>query len=482
MGVWSRITSYLYFMLRSYKIILAILLSASQIAAQTMSLDSSFAVLENQPNQPYSILPLNDGRYYVGGGSDFSQILGNKIVRVLNDGQIDPTFVSQHFFNSAILSVDTTSNGDVIVGGIMYPYRIVKLNSEGQVDAQFQSNLNSSFDDIVEVVKVQPDGKILVGGQFDYFNFTPVNRLARLNADGTLDESFNVTTGFLYSQVIPTHIECLPDGKILVAKRYDDGSSFPYAGICRLNEDGSIDPTFQSPLNTGSVTALTKLSNGKYLLGGFQMHIGNLEEFDLHLVRIDANGIPDTAFQFQSDALSHNIDYVKGLYEMDENNVVMVYSSTSNYRIKPILVNDVGGFDTTLISVEGFDNDVFCSAIDFDGKILVGGSYYYFDTTLRLGVTRFIYDGSSTGITEVSSGKRINVFPNPTDGQLYFDFGTADPKAIKADLVDALGNRVSIVELGNSSPLDVSELVSGIYCLVPIASSEVFAPITFIKK
>src|SRR6187399_2964193 len=47
-----------------------------------------------------------------------------------------------------------------------------------------------------QISVVQPDGKILVGGYFEFVNGVPLRGIARLNSDGTRDTSFNpVGTG-----------------------------------------------------------------------------------------------------------------------------------------------------------------------------------------------------------------------------------------------------------------------------------------------
>ena len=66
-------------------------------------------------------------------------------------------------------------------------------------------------------MRVQSDGKILVGGSFVNFNGINLNRLTRLNADGTIDGSFNAGTGAA-SNV--NAIEIQPDGKILVGGNF----------------------------------------------------------------------------------------------------------------------------------------------------------------------------------------------------------------------------------------------------------------------
>src|ERR1700680_4173948 len=51
----------------------------------------------------------------------------------------------------------------------------------------FDPNANGT----IRVVVVQPDGKILIGGDFTSVRGTPRNRIARLNPDGTLDAAFD---------------------------------------------------------------------------------------------------------------------------------------------------------------------------------------------------------------------------------------------------------------------------------------------------
>jgi hypothetical protein len=42
----------------------------------------------------------------------------------------------------------------------------------------------------VDVLAVQPDGKVLLGGDFFQINGQSRNHMARLNADGSLDPNF----------------------------------------------------------------------------------------------------------------------------------------------------------------------------------------------------------------------------------------------------------------------------------------------------
>jgi len=70
---------------------------------------------------------------------------------------------------------------------------------------------------------IQSDGKIIIAGDFTSYNGTSINRIARLNADGTLDATFNVGTGansYVYTSSIQN------DGKVIV---WDVVKNTPFA-------------------------------------------------------------------------------------------------------------------------------------------------------------------------------------------------------------------------------------------------------------
>jgi len=69
--------------------------------------------------------------------------------------------------------------------------RIVRLNADGTLDTTFTTGTGAS--NIVLSVMVQANGQIFVGGSFTTWNGVAVNGIARLNADGTSDPSFTTT-------------------------------------------------------------------------------------------------------------------------------------------------------------------------------------------------------------------------------------------------------------------------------------------------
>jgi uncharacterized delta-60 repeat protein len=88
---------------------------------------------------------------------------------------------------------------------------------------------------------LQPDGKILLGGAFTSFNGVTANRLIRLNNDGSIDATFNTqiaaSSGIVYSLALQSN------GSIIVA-----GSFTKYNGVTnrvvRLLPSGTVDTDF----------------------------------------------------------------------------------------------------------------------------------------------------------------------------------------------------------------------------------------------
>ncbi|MEO6033956.1 MAG: protein kinase, partial [Verrucomicrobiota bacterium] len=61
-------------------------------------------------------------------------------------------------------------------------------DGSASLDPAFQTR--KAIDDFIRCVAVQPDGKILIGGGFETVDTLESKRVARLNADGTLDKNF----------------------------------------------------------------------------------------------------------------------------------------------------------------------------------------------------------------------------------------------------------------------------------------------------
>jgi uncharacterized delta-60 repeat protein len=113
---------------------------------------------------------------------------------------------------------------------------------------------------------VQSDGKILIGGDFTFYDGTGRNRIARLDAGGSLDASFNPGTG---ASDYLNSIAAQSNGRILIGGHFTSYNGTGRNRIARLNANGTLDTS----LNPGTgandrVLSIAVLSDGRILIGG----------------------------------------------------------------------------------------------------------------------------------------------------------------------------------------------------------------------
>src|SRR5262249_41627014 len=148
-------------------------------------------------------------------------------------------------------------DGKMLVGGDFNGVRsaIARLNTNDDLDTEFQ-NAIPELAGGVESIAVQPDNRAVIVGGFSMVQGASRNGIARLNADGTLDNAFqNGTSG------ADNMVECValqPDGKLLIGGYFSSVNGIPRKGMARLNADGALDGGFQASIlstynNTGPI-------------------------------------------------------------------------------------------------------------------------------------------------------------------------------------------------------------------------------------
>jgi uncharacterized delta-60 repeat protein len=195
-------------------------------------------------------------------------------------------------FNPAIglrtFCVALLEDGKALIAGPAGETRlnhIVRLNADGTVDNTFTSSANL----IVRTLAIQPDGKILVGGSFASLGGERRDNIGRLHADGSLDTSFNpgIQGDGVSSFVIQS------DGKILVGGLFNMVAGHYRDDLARLNADGTLDTSF-NPGTDGYVYALGMQADGRVLVGGrFGTVAGQTRN---NIARLNLDGSLDTSF------------------------------------------------------------------------------------------------------------------------------------------------------------------------------------------
>jgi uncharacterized delta-60 repeat protein len=225
----------------------------------------------------------------------------NHIARLDSDGSLDPGFDPGDGPNGAVLAIAVQTDSKVIIGGsftavdsIPRGY-VARLNADGSLDTSFLNGL-AGADGAVHAVALQPDGKVLIGGEFIVVNTTMRRRVARLNSDGSLDTTFDPGTG-ASDQVRAVAVQ--PNGKILVGGAFTGFGSSSSDHIVRLNTDGSVDATFDSGAGANNwVRAIEVQDDGKVLIGGTFTVISGTSR--AYIARLNVDGSPDITFGITS--------------------------------------------------------------------------------------------------------------------------------------------------------------------------------------
>jgi uncharacterized delta-60 repeat protein len=124
----------------------------------------------------------------------------------------------------------------------------------------------------VTSLAVQGDGKIVIGGSFTTVNGVARKNLARLNADSSLDTSFDPGSGpFL----IVHSVAVQGDGKVLIGGLFTTVNGISRSRVARLNADGSVDAGFDPGVTIDNrVNVLAPAAGGKVYIGGSFTAIG----------------------------------------------------------------------------------------------------------------------------------------------------------------------------------------------------------------
>ena len=190
------------------------------------------------------------------------------------DGQLDTTFGASSGANGVVSASLTQPDGKVVVAGNFTTLSgqpssgVVRFDRDGTFDAGFIQVRPDTTTGAPHVLALQPDGKLLVGGSLTRFNGTNCDRLIRLNADGTVDPTFGVSScdGDIDAIAVQS------DGKIVVGGKFTriGTSAGPEArALCaRLLPDGSLDRSFRSTGTLSEVLTVAVDATGRVLTGG----------------------------------------------------------------------------------------------------------------------------------------------------------------------------------------------------------------------
>ena len=189
------------------------------------------------------------GHYTVVLSNQYGCVLSAIALLTVNGATLDVSFnpVAGGVSYPAVLSLAVQADGKILVGGCFHHAGRADAQPHWPAECRWHAGQHlqsgGGVNSYVYSLAVQADGKILVGGSFTTLGGQTRNHLGRLNADGTLDSTFNPGASGL-SCVYSLAVQA--DGKILVGGNFTTlgGQTRNYIG--RLNADGTLDSDLQS--------------------------------------------------------------------------------------------------------------------------------------------------------------------------------------------------------------------------------------------
>ncbi len=352
--------------------------------------------------QVHSVLVQPDGRVLVGGGFSISN--GAKrdgIMRLDFNGKLDAGFTPRVTQQGGFWQVNALAlqGAKILVGGRFDSVNgfsrngLARLNADGTLDASFNPKLGP-FPEI-SVVLVQPDKKILIGGTFSIFDGNRFfSGFARLASDGSPDATFDTSAwhgSFVQSAALQS------DGKVLVGGWFPSGSDAA-TNLVRLNKDGSLDAGYSPTFNLfGTVLGISLQSDGKAVILGEFNNVSGLTRYGC--ARLNHDGSVDKGFEIRdagADRFSLGGRLQSVAIQADQKILLggMFSGTGTGWRSCLARFRADGTPDPSFTLAEAQSGDLGALAVQADGKILIGGGFASYDGLPRRGIVRL--NGSAT--------------------------------------------------------------------------------------
>jgi uncharacterized delta-60 repeat protein len=361
------------------------------------------------------IVPVNDGSgdvFAAGSFTTYTDVVSNRLIRLHADGTVAQAFPNG--FNDVVMLLLSARDGS----GAMYALGaftqfngqptagFIRLNRDGTRDTNFQL---ASMDQRPSAMAPIPDGSgaVYIGGTFTTYGGTPIRHLARLRANGSLDQGFNPAEGFIGISdgeggvnnllgIARMAVEEIGTRRLYVQGLFGSYRGTPVPGFLRILLSGEIDPTFvtgsfpgASPFAPNPETLLPTM-DGKIYVGGRA----------LGLVRVNENGSIDSGFappQMSTTMVASAGDSTGDIYvsEFSKFRRLRPDGSPAPTFQEPAINNQV----TTVVPVGDGSADVYAGGLF---TAYAGNGVNHF--------TRVRNDGTLANQTVRGSGFSYNVF------------------------------------------------------------------------
>jgi len=413
--------------------VMVVLGFATLLHAQPGSLDITFNPGSGADGQIYCMALETNGQIVIGGNfTHYNGASQNNIARLNADGSLDSSFypgVGPLSYGGFPIfdTMAVQPNGEIFSGGWYATLNGLLWNQpalfrlDGSVDTSFNTsapNGSGVYAGHVYAIALQANGKVLVGGDFSVFSSNGIaisrNCLARLNTDGTLDDTFNPGTGANSSVRV---VGLQSNGQIIVGGNFTSVNNSNQNYLARLNIDGSVDGSFNASIQDGNVQCLFVTPQNKIMIGG---HFTSINGYSRnYIARLNADGSVDTGF---NPRLGANTDVTS--VAVQTNGEVIISGSFTTFNSTSIAgglarLNTTGTLDATFNPGTGPNVNGVTVASQPDGKTLIAGNFTSFNGTNINRIARLNSDTSSTTLNLLNAQNYFGTYLQGTVSNTY---------------------------------------------------------------
>jgi uncharacterized delta-60 repeat protein len=338
------------------------------------------------------------------------------------DGNLDPGFDSSLEANQLIHVLMRQPDGRILVAGAFTEIGgkvrdgIARLFANGELDESFDPGTTPEYDPGLRVgqpvlsLALQSDGRILAGGNFSGMGGRSRPHVLRLEPDGRLDEAFGVELlpRFQGGAVRVNAVAVQPEDRIAIGGWFERVNGITSPQAARLFVDGSVDPSFETGAERlHEVRALAVQPDGALLVAG-----GNPAVIPAlgMVLRVGSSGDLDDRFAMTGPTIAgpFEISSVRAIAVQQDGHLILGGRFTSFNRVGATNLVRVGPDGVLDRSFQGAPGGSAVNAIVLDsmGRVLVAGDF-------PGGVTRLLSDGCADPEFDIGEGIEFAQFEQP---------------------------------------------------------------------
>jgi uncharacterized delta-60 repeat protein len=353
----------------------------------TWARDTSFAIGWWASSTVSAIAIQSDGKIVLWWAfTTYSGTTQNRLTRVTTTWARDTSFVIGWWANNTVSALALQTDGKIILWWTFTTYnsliesRIVRINSTWTKDATVPIIW---FDNSINAVVLQPDGKLIVGWLFTNYAWTAQNRIARLTTTWALDPTFVIWAGF--NNAVNT-IALQPDGKIVVWWTFTSYAGTAQSRITRLTTTWARDTSFVIGAGASStVSAIALQSDGKILIWwAFTSYAGTAQS---RITRLTTTWARDTSFVIWAGASST----VSAIAVQSDGKIVIWWAFTSYAGVaqnRITRLTTTWARDTSFVIGAWASSTVSAIALQPDWKIVIWWAFTTYSGATQNRITR----------------------------------------------------------------------------------------------